>query len=471
MTAEDTPKGNENTDKADTPTPPNRNKQYYRKARQKARKLGLSPKNDKEAARLLEERGIDIIQDEVSLLDGANEGDVAMLGDADITLNEAERLAEVHAIQRDLVRRRRVRLWFLMLRLVFFIVLPTYLVGDYYYNDATEMYETQAEFVIQKSEAAGAMGLTGLLAGTGFANSADSIVVQGYLTSREAMLRLDKEHGYRTHFQQDFIDDLQRLPTDASLEETYEFYEKYVKVGYDLSEGVIRLEVIATNPEASKIFTLALIEYAEERVDRLSQRVRKDQMQGTRAAYFEAEQAMFVARDRVLDLQTKRGVLSAEAEISSRLSIINSLELQAEDRRLSLGEILDNTQPNQIRAETLRREITRLDARVAELRLELTETTNDNLSLAAISAELQIAQTDLQTRQLMLQQSLQQVESARIEANRQVRYLSIGVSPISPDVATYPRKLENTMLAFVIFAGIYIMLSLTVSILREQVSV
>ncbi len=471
MTAEDTPKDNENTDKADTPTPPNRNKQYYRKARQKARKLGLSPKDDKEAARLLEERGIDIIQDEVSLLDGSNEGDVAMLGDADITLNEAERLAEVHAIQRDLVRRRRVRLWFLMLRLLFFIVLPTYLVGDYYYNDATEMYETQAEFVIQKSEAAGAMGLTGLLAGTGFANSADSIVVQGYLTSREAMLRLDNEHGYRTHFQQDFIDDLQRLPKDASMEKTYEFYEKYVKVGYDLSEGVIRLEVIATNPQASKTFTLALIEYAEERVDQLSQRVRKDQMQGTRTAYFEAEQAMFVARDRVLDLQTKRGVLSAEAEISSRLSIINSLELQAEDRRLRLGEVMDNAQPNQIRAETLGREITRLDARVAELRLELTESTNDNLSLAAISAELQIAQTDLQTRQLMLQQSLQQVESARIEANRQVRYLSIGVSPISPDVATYPRKLENTMLAFVIFAGIYIMLSLTISILREQVSV
>lgn len=77
----------------------------------------------------------------------------------------------------------------------------------------------------------------------------------------------------------------------------------------------------------------------------------------------------------------------------------------------------------------------------------------------------------MMTLQLMLQQSLQLLETARLDANRQVRYLSIGVSPIAPDVPTYPRKMEDTILAFVNFMGIYIMLSLTIAILREQVSV
>ena len=62
------------------------------------------------------------------------------------------------------------------------------------------------------------------------------------------------------------------------------------------------------------------------------------------------------------------------------------------------------------------------------------------------------------------------METARIEANRQVRYLSLGVSPVAPDQATYPRSFVNTILAFLIFSGIYLMISLTVSILREQVS-
>jgi capsular polysaccharide transport system permease protein len=62
------------------------------------------------------------------------------------------------------------------------------------------------------------------------------------------------------------------------------------------------------------------------------------------------------------------------------------------------------------------------------------------------------------------------METARTEANRQVRYLSLSVSPVAPDEATYPRAFENTMVALLIFAGIYLMISMTAAILREQVS-
>ena len=284
-------------------------------------------------------------------------------------------------------------------------------------------------------------------------------------------MRLDDELGYRAHFQQDFIDDLQRLPNDASLEDAYKLYEENVKVGYDLTEGVIHLEVIATTPEDSQAFSNALIRFAEERVDELSQRLREDQMKGAQAAYDTAEAEMFDAQAEVLRLQQSRGVLSADAEIAAQMGIINSLELQIEDKLLDLAEILDNPNPNEIRSDILQREIDRRVERVAFLRQKLTETTSSSVSLATISGELQIAETNMMTRQLMLQQSLQLLETARIDANRQVRYLSIGVTPIAPDVPTYPRKMESTILAFIIFMGIYIMLSLTVAILREQVSV
>ena len=460
---------------------PKRTRAYLRKARQKARRIGLEAIDDEHAARLLEELGVDVLNDDVSLINAGNAGgstaepqDGANMIDqvsANFMLNDAERLAEVHAIQRDLIRRRRVRLFLLMLRLLFFVALPTFLVGRYYYTEATDMYETESQFVIQKSEAAGASALGGLFSGTGFANSADSITVQGYLTSREAMMRLDDEMGYRAHFQQDFIDDLQRLPSDASLEDAYKLYEDNVKVGYDLTEGVIHLEVIAATPEDSQAFSKALIRFAEERVDELSRRLREDQMKGAQAAYDTAEVEMFDAQAEVLRLQQSRGVLSADAEIAAQMGIINSLELQIEDKLLDLAEILDNPNPNEIRSDILQREIDRRVERVAFLRQKLTETTTSSVSLATISGELQIAETNMMTRQLMLQQSLQLLETARVDANRQVRYLSIGVTPIAPDVPTYPRKMESTILAYIIFMGIYIMLSLTVAILREQVSV
>lgn len=475
MASDETPSDGENR------PPPKRTRAYLRKARQKARRIGLEAIDDEHAARLLEELGIDVLHDDVSLINAGNTGsnaptsqdgtDVVDQVSANFMLNDAERLAEVHAIQRDLIRRRRVRLLLLMARLTFFVLLPTFLVGRYYYTQATDMYETESQFVIQKSEAAGASALGGLFSGTGFANSADSITVQGYLTSREAMMRLDDELGYRAHFQQGFIDDLKRLPMDASMESAYDLYKDNVKVGYDLTEGVIHLEVTAATPEDSQAFSNALIRFAEERVDELSQRLREDQMKGAQTAYDTAETEMYAAQTEVLRLQQSRGVLSADAEIASKMGIINSLELQIEDKLLDLAEILDNPNPNEIRSDILRREIDRRAERVAFLRLKLTETTNDSVSLATISGELKIAETNMMARQMMLQQSLQLLETARIDANRQVRYLNIGVTPIAPDVPTYPRKLESTVLAFIIFMGIYIMLSLTVAILREQVSV
>ena len=51
-----------------------------------------------------------------------------------------------------------------------------------------------------------------------------------------------------------------------------------------------------------------------------------------------------------------------------------------------------------------------------------------------------------------------------------MRYLTVSVRPVASQDPSYPRAFENTILAFLIFAGIYLMISLTASILREQVS-
>jgi capsular polysaccharide transport system permease protein len=100
----------------------------------------------------------------------------------------------------------------------------------------------------------------------------------------------------------------------------------------------------------------------------------------------------------------------------------------------------------------------------------MTEATGTSGSLARISAELRMAEVDLQTRQMMAQQALQSLEVARVEANRQTRYLSLSSSPVAPDEPTYPRKFENTVLAFLLFSGLYLLASLTAAVLREQVS-
>lgn len=382
----------------------------------------------------------------------------------------SSREEEIAKIQRDLVRRRRRRLVAMLLRVVVLVFLPTFAIGYYYLNIATEMYETNSSFVIQTSDPSSG-GFDSILAGTGFATSQDSIVVQDYLESREAFLLLMRDHGYVEHFRNAKIDQIQRLTDDATLDDAYELYQKNVIIGYDPTEGVVRMTVVATTPEVSQQFSKALISYAEVRVDGLTQQARGDQLEDANVRYRQAENDMLGAQQQVLELQQKQGVLSPEAELQSRLAIINSLALQSETSRLALAELQDNARPNQAQVDTLSKEIDRLDKRVSELRLSLTQSSEEFVSLAKIGAELRIAESALATRQLILQESIAALSAAQLEVNRQVRYLSIAVAPVAPVNATYPKKTEGTVLAFLIFAAIYILLSLTVSILREQVSV
>jgi capsular polysaccharide transport system permease protein len=377
--------------------------------------------------------------------------------------------SDVMKIQRDMAKRRKRKLAIMWVRLFFFVFLPTIFAGVYYYVIATPMYSTRSEFVIQQAEPKGA-GLGGLFSGTQFATSQDSIAVQGYLQSRDAMQRLDKDLGFRAHFTEPNIDVLQRLAPGATAEAAYKLYRRNVKISYDPTEGLIRMDVIAANAETAVGFSRALISYAEEQVDQLTKRLREDQMQGSRDSYTDAENSMLAAEQKLVTLQEKYRVLSSEVEASLITQQISVLDTKLTQDKLSLAEMEANEQPNQARMAPLKQRMVALKFEIDALRSQLTEDGQDGQSLAQVQSELLLAKANVETRQLLMAQSLQSLETARIEANRQTRYLSISVNPVAPDEAAFPRAFENTMVAMMIFAGIYLMISMTAAILREQVS-
>ena len=455
-----------------------------RLARRIAQKNGIEASSDYEAVRLLRRKGIDPFQrsNVLQLINPGKKDDETEAWRIQLpqtvvpstnlpstqVSSEASRASEIMRMQRDIMRRRRRNFMLLLARLTVFVTLPALMAGWYFYKMATPLYATHSEFVIQQAEAQG--GLAGMFQGTQFATSQDSITVQSYLQSRDAMLRLDRELGYKKHFSQAFIDPLQRLEPGATNEAAYKLYERNVKIGYDPTEGIIKMEVIAADPVSSQKFSEALIGYAEEQVDQLTHRLREDQMSGARASYEDAERKMQAAQQRVLELQEELGVMDPTSETNVVMSQVATFEGQLYQKNLQLQGLLDNARPNQARVDGVKSDIARLESLIASLRAQLTQGTSESASLARVSGEMRVAAADLETRQLMLSQSMQQLETARIEANRQVRYLSMGVAPTAPDEPTYPRAFENTILAFLIFGGIYLMLSLTASILREQVT-
>lgn len=281
---------------------------------------------------------------------------------------------------------------------------------------------------------------------------------------------MDEEHGFKEHFSDPSIDLLQRLPEGATNEEAFKVYTDRVQLGYDPTEGILKMEVVATDPETSQRFAEALVSYAEEQVDHLTQRLREDQMKGAMESYNAAEERRTAALNELLRIQNEVELIDPVGESAAVLSQISALETQRQQKVLELTSLQNARRPNQGRVQAVQGEIAGLESLIADLRSQMTRANGDNTTLAAKNTELRIAEENYQFQTVMVQQALAALEGARLEANRQVRYLSVGVEPIAPDQATYPRAFENTAIAFFIFAGIYLMFSLTAAILREQVS-
>jgi capsular polysaccharide transport system permease protein len=475
-----------------------------RMARRVAHKHGLPATSDFDAVRMLRAKGIDPFQRSNTLelvvpqgageqheggapdamdqlpaqAGGAGSGRVQLpqtmpiqkqtLPSTDV--NPAERrMREIAQIQRDIATRRRRKLALLLVRLAFFIALPTLLAGYYFYKIATPMYATESSFLIIQNEGSGGAGPLGGLLPTQFATSTDAIAVQGYLQSKDAMLRLDADLGFKSHFKEADVDAIQRLSENATNEEAYKLYKKNMKIGYDPTEGMIRMEVVAADPQLSAQFSRRLIAYAQERVNNLSQQKRDDTMKDAIGAHDKAQTTRRDSQTYLIKLQVENGI-DPEAVIASLRGTITSYETLMIEKELELAALQDNNRPNRAKVEGVQGDIRRLNQQLVKLNDRMSKSDDGKMSLAQQAVALQLAQADLANADLNLQVANGVLEQARTEAGRQVRYLTIAVDPVASEEASYPRSFENTILAFLIFGGIYLMISLTASILREQVT-
>ena len=375
---------------------------------------------------------------------------------------------EVRRIQAEIVARRRRKLALMWSKIAVFVLLPTFVAGWYFYLIATPMYASRTEFVIQQATASSAV--SSLFTGTSFATSQDSVAVQGYLQSQDVMELLDKDSGFRQHFSAPDIDPIQRLAPDANNSATYALYKKVVKISYDPTEGLVKMEVSATDPHKAVEFSDALLKYAETRVDQLTARLRGDQEKSAAQSFADAQVQLETAQRHLVELQQKFKTFSSEVEVALLTTQIGTLDAQLTQEKLALAQMQANANPNKARMDPVKTRVATLEDQIAQLRLKLTENGVDGPSIAAVQSELVMAQADVATRQMMLAQATSAMETTRIEAGRQTRYLSVAVTPVAADDPAYPRAFENTLVVMLIFGGIYLMISMTIAILREQVS-
>ncbi|MEL6794714.1 MAG: hypothetical protein AAFP78_14735, partial [Pseudomonadota bacterium] len=277
------------------------------------------------------------------------------------------------------------------------------------------------------------------------------------------------------------IDWFHRLDADATFDDAYKHYAGgfiwpgKVKVSYDIAEGIVRLQIVAATPEAAQRFNAAIISYGEELVNGLNERSRND---GVRMADIQVEKArddLLMAERQVAAVQEQQNSFSATGEATAIQGEITTLEAQIREIDSQIAQLRTITSnEDDTRFIPYRTDRRILEEQIAVLRSRLTgggDRATEGPSMAQLSSELRLAETDVLAANMMYQSALTARESALQYAAEQSLFLEVVTQPTTPTKATRPKRLQNTGLVFLVLFATYIIGLLTFSLIREQAAI
>jgi capsular polysaccharide transport system permease protein len=383
-------------------------------------------------------------------------------------------LVRPHAAQRSHIIRGRLQVLLDRARrinklFIFVVVIPTALAILYFGLIAHDVYVSESHFVVRSQQRQITSGIGSMLQGTGFSQGNEEIYsVQDYLSSRDALRRLDERLHVKQAFSKRDVDWLNRfagITGDDSFEALLRYYRnRVVTTDLDTTSSILTLTVRAFGADEAYRINESLLEMSEEFVNRLNERAREDLMRFTAADVDKAERAVKAAVTAVSNFRNEKSVFDPEKQSGLQLQQVGKLqeELIATRKQIAgLQTVADNSpQLPSLRnsAEVLQAQIDSETAKVA----------GDRHSLSSKSAEYEgvVLERDFAAKRLEI--ALASLGQARENALKQQLYLERIEQPGKPDVAVEPRRLRSMAATLLLSLIVWGVVSLMVSAVKEH---
>ncbi|MEG3089338.1 hypothetical protein [Sphingomonas sp. PB4P5] len=337
-------------------------------------------------------------------------------------------------------------------RLLFWlaVVLPTILAILYYGFFASNLYISESRFVVRSPDKPAMSGLGLLVKSSGLSTSGDEIyAVQDFLASRDALRAVNRGHAFERAYSAPTISMFDRfngLGTNGTFESLFKYYDTKVKVEYETSSSITTLIVRAYDPAVARRFNEQLIEMAEQTVNRMSDRGRRDLIAVAEREVDAAKAKSQAAAVALAQLRNRQGLIDPEKQATIQMQMISKLQDQLITTKTQLLELRTLAPASE--------QIPVLQARQRGLSTEIDRQTGavagSTRSLAASAVQYQRVALENQIGDKQLASALASLEEARSEARRKHAYVERVVEPNLPDYPLEPRRVRGVLSVFIL---------------------
>jgi capsular polysaccharide transport system permease protein len=338
--------------------------------------------------------------------------------------------------------RRRVRQLFGSINIWFWAIvgLPTLVAGVYYFAIASDLYLSEAKFIVRSPKQVQTSSIGALIQSTGLARAVDdTAVVEDFIMSRDAVRKLEQQNDLRAVFgrpEGDFVTRFPGILRRADFEALYGRYDHFVSVETDHTSGVTALRVKAYRPEDAQTIAAALLNYSEQLVNELNERARKDAVSTAEHEVDRAQAQISRIQDQLTAYRIKQNMLDPKSASTGVLELIGQMRAAQATARQQLGELLKNS-PSSPQIPVVQTRIDSLDKLIAEERAKLSGETN---SVVSTLTEYERLTLDRELAEKALASAFTSLEAARLEAQRQQLYIETIAEPNLADYPLYPKR-------------------------------
>ncbi|WP_250523657.1 MULTISPECIES: sugar ABC transporter [unclassified Caballeronia] len=324
------------------------------------------------------------------------------------------------------------------------ILAPVVLAVVYANFIAVPRYSADARFSVRSSSSQSAFpGAAGGLLTTGDSSGlaggfVDGWAVSDFLNSRDCMQQVDRKIDLRKRLAHTGLDPATRLAPNATEDELYRAYKASVKVSYNMMEQVDVMKVSAFSPHDAAVISDALLETAQEFVNRMDEKGVSDALKVSRQAVSLAEKDARAARAALTKWRVQHGNMDPNADATMLLTLVGQIEGELNAAQINLDKIRAVGNPDHPMLRPAQTLVTTLEKRLADTRRRLSGAGNTEATQLREYEELRNAQTFADSALTAAQQSYQQ---AFTDTLRLQRYLSVIAKPLPGDRPSSPDTL------------------------------
>ncbi len=348
-------------------------------------------------------------------------------------------------------------------------VMPVFLALIYFGLIASDIFISEATFLVRSSSRSGGSNLSMMLQSESMSRAADeTYAVAEYMLSRDAANELAKSANLRDIMARDEADVFSRYPSFVGKDTQEEFYRAYrrmVDVVTDGSSGISTLTVRAYRPQDASQLALALLGVTEKFVNRLNVRSNEDAVKFSESMVKEAQARLADVETRLADYRNTQLVVDPEKESTQSLAMLGKMATEISRLEATLSQQRAMTPDSPANAP--------LTERIAAYRAEMLKQRkavvggSDSIATKLQGYELLVVERELAAKALAAATTF--LESARQEAQSQRIYLQTISEPNVPDQALQPKRLLSIFAVMIMaLCAYWIVRSLVANTMEHQ---